>query len=100
MPKKFARRTEDFACTNCGAHVVGDGYTNHCPACLCSLHVDVNPGDRAAACRGLMRPVAIELKQGVPVLVHRCEKCGFTRKNRAAPNDDYAEILKVMKNES
>ena len=26
----------------------GNGYTNHCPKCLWSKHVDINPGDRGA----------------------------------------------------
>jgi hypothetical protein len=61
MAKKFTRRIEDFLCGNCGATVTGDGYTNHCPACLWSQHVDINPGDRAAACGALMRPSAVEM---------------------------------------
>ena len=36
----FIRKTEDFICENCGAVVVGNGYTNHCPACLYSKHVE------------------------------------------------------------
>ena len=42
---------QSFTCANCGAAVsplAGGGYRNHCPVCLHSLHVDVNPGDRAA----------------------------------------------------
>ena len=60
----FIRKTEDFICENCGAVVVGNGYTNHCPACLYSKHVDRSPGDRAADCGGLMEPVAVALKRG------------------------------------
>jgi hypothetical protein len=39
-------------------------YRNHCPACLWSKHVDVQPGDRAATCRGLMRPDRVETRRG------------------------------------
>ena len=60
----FIRKTEDFICENCGAVVVGNGYTNHCPVCLYSKHVDRSPGDRAAGCGGLMEPVAVALKRG------------------------------------
>ena len=51
---RFTRVVEDFTCGQCGAAVTGDGYTNHCPLCLWSRHVDINPGDRAAECGGLM----------------------------------------------
>ncbi|MEK7158524.1 MAG: RNHCP domain-containing protein, partial [Patescibacteria group bacterium] len=47
MSRTFQRRVEDFTCESCGAQVTGDGYTNHCPQCLVSKHVDVYPGDRA-----------------------------------------------------
>jgi len=99
MPKIFTRTIEDFQCKNCGARVKGDGYTNHCPLCLCSLHVDVNPGDRACNCCGLMRPAGMETKGGETIIVHRCEKCGFTRRNRASGADDFEQILRLVKNE-
>ncbi|ABW09649.1 MULTISPECIES: RNHCP domain-containing protein [unclassified Parafrankia] len=85
--RRFARTPEDFACLVCGATVRGDGYTNHCPACLWSRHVDVNPGDRAAPCRGLMRPVGVEMRARETVLTHRCESCGHLRRNRTSPAD-------------
>lgn len=39
-PKNFTRVIEDFICENCGTEVKGNGYTNHCPKCLWSKHVD------------------------------------------------------------
>ena len=52
---------EVFTCRNCGRVVIPEGagsaHRNHCPNCLCSLHVDEEPGDRAADCGGLMEPV-------------------------------------------
>jgi rubrerythrin len=93
--KKFQRKKEDFTCLHCGHSVIGNGYTNHCPACLWSLHVDVNPGDRAAECGGLMEPVALEIKNGNPSIVHRCQKCGFIRRNRCSPDDDRQIIAKL-----
>jgi hypothetical protein len=68
--------------------VVGNGYTNHCPACLWSLHVDVHPGDRAATCRALMAPVQVLYERGELVLVHECTRCGHRKRNRASPDDD------------
>ena len=36
--RNFQRHVEDFECEHCGAFVEGDGYTNHCPACLWCKH--------------------------------------------------------------
>lgn len=93
---------QSFTCVNCGAAVsplAGGGYRNHCPVCLHSLHVDVNPGDRAADCGGVMEPVAVERsgKKGW-VLSHRCRRCGALRRNLAAIEDpvqpdDYEAIV-------
>lgn len=51
------KKDASFVCLNCGYAVPPLGYSsrNHCPRCLCSLHLDVLPGDRASGCRGLMR---------------------------------------------
>jgi hypothetical protein len=76
--------------------VMGNGYTNHCPACLWSKHVDVNPGDRAADCGGLMEPVGAEQKSGQSILVHRCVICGHIKRNRTAPEDNFSLLLKIM----
>jgi len=97
MTRKFQRRIEDFVCLNCGFAVVGDGYTNHCPKCLCSQHVDVNPGDRAADCGGVMRPVGIDQRRGEYVIVQRCETCGHTRPNRVHVDDDRDAIAEVAR---
>lgn len=93
--KKFTRVVEDFVCGNCGFEVRGTGFTNHCPKCLWSKHVDVNPGDRASECGGLMKPVGIEVVKDGYVITQRCVKCGHTKKNKSAPDDDYEEILKL-----
>lgn len=95
--KKFQRRIENFVCEHCGTEVVGNGYTNHCPHCLYSKHVDVNPGDRAAECGGLMEPVDLEYKDGRYILVHRCLKCGFIRKNKVADDDDFEAVLRLSR---
>lgn len=91
-PRFTARgRNAGFICSVCGTEVTplaGGSCRNHCPSCLCSLHVDVNPGDRAQECGGIMRPVGAELtgRKGW-VILHRCERCGAERKNRAALDD-------------
>jgi DNA-directed RNA polymerase subunit RPC12/RpoP len=95
-------RNEAFTCVNCGREVpplVNGSCRNHCPACLHSLHVDENPGDRASECGGLLVPVAVEhsSKKGW-VIVHRCAKCSAVGRNKAALDDpaypdDYALIV-------
>ena len=93
--KKFQKRVEDFVCEHCGVKVIGNGFTNHCPQCLWGKHVDVNPGDRAAACGGMMEPIGIETSAGDYTIVHRCIKCGFERKNKAAPEDSIEKIVDI-----
>jgi RNHCP domain len=91
--RRFTRRTEDFVCGHCGRPVRGTGYTNHCPSCLWSRHVDVLPGDRRADCGGLMEPVGTLLESGEFVVVQRCLDCGHMRRNRTAANDDRARVI-------
>ena len=95
MPKKFQRKIEDFICGHCGAKVLGNGYTNHCPKCLYSKHVDVYPGDRAEPCGDLMQPIALEIKAGKYILTQQCEKCGIQRKNQVAENDDVNALINL-----
>lgn len=96
MSQTFIKRLEDFTCGQCGTLVVGDGYTNHCPQCLYSRHVDIHPGDRAAACRGLMAPIALERRHGADRLIHRCLECGYISPNRLAPADDLAVVSALL----
>ena len=96
--KKFTRTVENFICKNCGATVLGNGYTNHCPKCLWSRHVDENPGDRASKCGGMMRPVAITTEKGEYIITHKCELCGHTRRQHAAPDDDIDTIISLSAN--
>lgn len=93
--RRFQRKIEDFQCANCACRAKGTGFTNHCPKCLYSKHVDINPGDRAESCRGLMRPVDLEQKHGQIVLIHRCEKCGAKRRVKIDKDDDYQEVLRI-----
>ena len=85
--KRFTKNDSGFICANCKKEVLPLKYTsrNHCPFCLWSLHVDVNPGDRANPCGGQMEPISAQpdAKKGF-VIVHRCRRCGEIRRNRAA----------------
>jgi len=91
--KRFTKTKEDFACENCATKVIGNGYTNHCPICLWSKHVDVMPGDRSEQCCGLMEPIAAEHKGGLYTLIHRCTKCHLERRNRTAAEDSFETLL-------
>jgi hypothetical protein len=93
--KKFQRKKEDFVCENCDKKIKGTGYTNHCPECLWSKHVDINPGDRMAECRGMMEPVGIDSKKGNYVILHKCTKCGYEKRNKTLEQDNFDKILKV-----
>ena len=46
----------------------------------------------------MMKPVEIQIKKGERVIVHECVKCGYRKPNKAAENDDFDAILKVMEN--
>lgn len=95
--KTFQKLVENFKCEKCGADAVGNGYTNHCPACLWSKHVDVNPGDRAASCGGLMKPTAIENENGEYVVTHTCEKCSHKKRNKVSANDNFDTVVQIAK---
>lgn len=95
--KTFQRRTEDFLCERCGAHVTGNGYTNHCPRCLYGKHVDINPGDRLEMCGGLMEPIATEKEGRGEKLVHQCLRCGKIRKNKIQVEDSFDALLMLAK---
>ena len=85
--KRFTKNDDGFVCAHCGKEVKPLGYTsrNHCPFCLWSLHVDVNPGDRANTCGGQLEPVSAvpDAKRGY-IIIHRCVRCGELRRNKAA----------------
>ncbi len=100
--KKFKMIDEAFTCLVCKKKVEPLNYTarDHCPYCLCSLHVDNNPGDRANNCLGVLEPIDIEKgKKDTLKIVYKCNKCGIVKKNKAAIDDNYEEILKVMSKE-
>lgn len=93
----FIKNTEDFMCENCGVHIKGNGYTNHCPFCLYSKHVDIEPGDRKADCGGIMVPVGLEVEGKEYSVVHQCEVCGYSKKNKISPEDDFDKLLEIAK---
>jgi len=95
--KRFQRKKEDFICEHCGEGVKGIGYTDHCPRCLWSKHVDINPGDREADCQGMMEPMrAVVIREGY-VIHYKCDKCGYLHKVKAAENDNFEEIVRLSR---
>lgn len=100
MSRKFHRQVEDFTCEHCGRAVEGDGYTNHCPHCLWSKHVDVFPGDRAQECDGLMEPVALAGSPPQARVLHRCVRCGHEKWNRVSRKDDFDVLLSLAERQT
>lgn len=90
----FIKNIENFTCAHCGFEVQGDGYTNHCPQCLWSKHVDVDPGDRKAVCGGLMKPIGYSDEK----ILHKCVTCGFERKNKVDTGDNGEVLADISKN--
>ena len=91
---------DTFACKSCGRLVfpegAGSSHRNHCPNCLMSLHVDIEPGDRQSDCGGLMEPIAVWVRRGGEwAIIHRCRRCGTLSSNRTAADDNPAKLLSV-----
>ena len=95
MVKKFQRTIEDFTCEHCGEKVTGNGYTDHCPKCLWGKHVDINPGDRQAECRGMMEPIGIEMKEGKYRIRYKCVKCGHEFAVKMGEGDDFSRLVNL-----
>ncbi|MEM2974613.1 MAG: RNHCP domain-containing protein [Candidatus Micrarchaeia archaeon] len=96
MAEDFKRKRENFVCKNCKFEVKGTGYTDHCPKCLWSRHVDISPGDRAAKCKGMMEPVGAEIGGDRYIILYRCTKCGHRRRNIAAQEDNVELIMELL----
>ncbi len=101
MGAKFTKIDEEFVCENCGENVEPLGYScrNHCPYCLHSKHVDINPGDREETCKGVLEPVDIDInsKKGY-VIVFKCKKCGKIKRNKMAEDDNMELAYEIIKN--
>ena len=91
---------DSFACKVCGRLMTpgnaGSDHRNHCSNCLCSLHVDIEPGDRAAVCGGIMEPVAVWVRKGGEwAIIHRCRRCGVLSSNRSAADDNPMKLMSI-----
>lgn len=95
--KKFNMMDEEFICEKCSRAVSRLKYTarDHCPFCLYSKHVDINPGDRMNSCLGLLIPVGIEKFKDTYKIVYRCERCNESHKNITAKDDNMELIISL-----
>lgn len=97
--KRFNELDEGFICIHCGKEVLPLGYSSrdHCPYCLYSIHIDINPGDRQNTCLGMLRPIGIEKYKDTYKILYKCEKCNKNHKNIIAKDDDMNEIINISK---
>lgn len=95
--KKFNMIDEEFICENCNQKVNKLKYSarDHCPFCLYSKHVDINPGDRENECKGLLEPIDIEKFKQTYKIIYKCQKCGQQHKNIMADDDDLNIIIEL-----
>jgi hypothetical protein len=95
--KRFNEVDEEFICENCHNRVHKLYYSSrdHCPYCLYSKHVDINPGDRANDCCGLLKPIDIEKFKDTYKIIYKCDKCKQIHKNICASDDDFNLICNL-----
>ena len=92
--------TDSFDCKLCGRLVVPEGassdHRNHCPYCLHSLHVDIEPGDRESDCGGIMEPISVWVRnKGEWAIIHRCQYRGTFSSNRVAADDNPMKLMSI-----
>lgn len=102
MEKNFTKNDSGFICAVCGANVPPLKYSSrdHCNKCLCSLHVDIMPGDRSNSCKGILQPVSVEYKSNKYTINYKCNKCGKLHNNKSAKDDSFEKILQIMRENS
>ena len=95
--KRFNMLDETFICENCKNKVEKLNYSarDHCPFCLHSKHVDINPGDRLNQCKGIMEPIEIEKFKNTYKIIYKCKKCGEIHKNIIAKDDNMDLIIEL-----
>ena len=99
--KRFNELDEGFICEHCNKNVDKLVYSSrdHCPYCLYSKHVDINPVDRLNTCKVLRKPIGIEKYKDTYKILYKCQKCGQTHKNIMARDDDMNKIIEISKSE-
>ena len=97
--KLFTKNDNSFICEHCKKEVQPLSYTSrdHCPYCLYSKHVDINPGDRLNTCLGLLKPTGIEKFKDTYKIIYKCNKCNIVHKNIMASDDNMDLIIELSK---
>lgn len=97
--KRFNMKDESFVCENCKCLVKKLEYSvrDHCPNCLYSKHVDINPGDRLNTCLGLLKPIGIEKYRDTYKIIYKCLKCKEIHKNIMAIDDNMDLIIELSR---
>lgn len=100
MDYRHSACTEGFTCKVCGSLVMPDGagsrHRNHCSKCLSSIHVDIEPGDRAPMCKGIMESISVWVRKGGEwAIIHRCKICGELSSNRIAADDNPLLLMSI-----
>lgn len=95
--KLFTMKDDFFICENCQREVFPLKYSarDHCPYCLFSKHVDINPGDRLNTCLGALEPIGIEKFKNTYKIIYKCNKCATIHKNVIANDDNMDLIIKI-----
>ena len=95
--KKFNMIDEEFQCENWKKYVNKLNYTarDHCPYCLYSKHLDINPGDRLNPCKGMLKPIDIEKYKNTYKIIYKCQKCNQLHKNIIATDDNFDKIIEL-----
>ncbi len=95
----FKKNDDEFECRWCGKMIPKLKYSSrdHCTRCLTSIHIDINPGDRACNCLGTLFPIDVTInnKKGY-IITYKCDKCGIIHNNKSAEDDHFSTLLKVM----
>lgn len=91
---------KSFTCKYCGWIVTpqgaGSDHRNHCPNCLYSLHLDIEPGDPESDCGGIMEPISVWIRRkGEWAVLHRCKRCGTIHSNRIAADDNPIKLVSI-----
>lgn len=50
-------------------------------------------------CGGMMTPIRIERKGGPYIILHRCQNCGFERRNKMSEYDNFEAVLEISENQ-
>lgn len=98
-----------ISCSNCSREfnleMQGKTHRDHCPHCLCSVHIDSKPGNREVWCgegtpctsnfiHATLRPIGKSSTQPIYIL-YRCEKCGKLKTNVSA-YDDNIDLINAL----